>query len=99
MKIIAFGQFVLSSHLAERAAERHSRKLSFQIEDPRHSVKNDYSRSCHEIMAEEKEISVEKELKDRVNQIAAKLSNEHNVITLRGEKDSRLRSLYLSTEC
>lgn len=38
-------------------------------------------------MAEEKEISVEKELKDRVNQIAAKLSNEHNVITLRGEKD------------
>ena len=48
-------------------------------------------------MAEEKEISVEKELKDRVNQIAAKLSNEHNVITLRGEKDSRLRSLYLST--
>jgi hypothetical protein len=37
-------------------------------------------------MEEEKEVSVEKEIKERANKIAAKLSNEHNIITLKGEK-------------
>ena len=44
-------------------------------------------------MEEEKEVSVEKEIKERANKIAAKLSNEHNIITLRGEKVSTLLSM------
>ena len=36
-------------------------------------------------MEEEKEVNVEKEVKERENKIAAQLSNDHNVITLKGE--------------
>ena len=41
-------------------------------------------------MEEEKEVSVEKEIRERANKIAAKLNNEHNIITLKGEKVSTL---------
>jgi hypothetical protein len=48
-------------------------------------------------MEEEKEVSVEKEVKDRVNQIAAKLSNDHNILSLRGRFEIVLSKFYKNT--
>ena len=47
------------------------------------------------IMEEEKEVSVEKEIKDRANKIAAHLSNDNNVISLRGDHRTFVLSSFL----
>ena len=39
-------------------------------------------------MEEEKEVSVEKEIKERANKIAASLSNDHNIITFKGKPNN-----------
>ena len=46
-------------------------------------------------MEEEKEVSVEKEIKDRANKIAAHLSNDNNVISLRGDHRTFVLSSFL----